>query len=598
MAGIGKVMDEVKKAVVGKDAVLLRAVLAILAGGHILLEDVPGVGKTTMALAFSKALGLRYNRMQFTPDVLPSDVTGFSLYNKAVGKMEYQPGAVLCNLFLADELNRATSRTQAALLEAMEEGQVTVDGVTHALPRPFIVIATQNPAGAPETEGQPPGWRAAGSGQGRAGGAARTDRPGLCERRSTGLYCTARGGNKDLAGTGTGGEPARHTGCGRYGKGRGACPGRGLCHTCGCAAHLSLYGGAPVDPRAADKGCGRAAGRSDAQYKRAAAQMRVWAARAVYGLALGGAVLFYCFYFGQLAWYVLMLAVCLPLFSLVVSLPAMLTAGIVLHAPAAVEREKTCVLQVYMLGWMPAARMEVRISVEDRTHPGQDCARWLHLRGEAPAEWELDTAHCAALRCSVRRAWVYDYLGLFRLPVRRPGAVIVTVRPRPVALSPEPPLPGAVSGGPMKPRVGAYAEEHELRPYRPGDPMRTVHWKLTAKTGEMIVREALVPCRARALLLVERRGGPDALDRVLEHLCWLSARLTQQGVSHTVLWPGENGVVHTALVDEAGQLDALLYRLLAEPADGADGWAPGWAPPQAEWSYTLRAEKEAADDAG
>ena len=209
----------------------------------------------------------------------------------------------------------------------------------------------------------------------------------------------------------------------------------------------------------------------------------------------------------------------------------------------------------------------------------------------------MGAGHCA-LRCSVRRAWVYDYLGLFRLPVRRPGAVIVTVRPRPVALSPEPPLPGAVSGGPMKPRVGAYAEEHELRPYRPGDPMRTVHWKLTAKTGEMIVREALVPCRARAFLLVERRGGPDALDRVLEHLCWLSARLTQQGVSHTVLWPGENGVVHTALVDEAGQLDALLYRLLAEPADGADGWAPGWAPPQAEWSYTLRAEKEAADDAG
>ena len=90
---------------------------------------------------------------------------------------------------------------------------------------------------------------------------------------------------------------------------------------------------------------------------------------------------------------------------------------------------------------------------------------------------------------------------------------------------------------------------------------------------------------------MERRGGPDALDRVLEHLCWLSARLTQQGVSHTVLWPGENGVVHTALVDEAGQLDALLYRLLAEPADGADGWAPGWAPPQAEWSYTLRVER-------
>ena len=146
------VIAEVKKAVVGKDDILAKVLLAILARGHILLEDIPGVGKTTMALAFSKALGLRYNRMQFTPDVLPSDVTGFSLYNKAVGKMEYQPGAVLCNLFLADELNRATSRTQAALLEAMEEGQVTVDGVTHALPRPFIVIATQNPAGASGTQ--------------------------------------------------------------------------------------------------------------------------------------------------------------------------------------------------------------------------------------------------------------------------------------------------------------------------------------------------------------------------------------------------------------------------------------------------------------
>ena len=124
------------------------------------------------------------------------------------------------------------------------------------------------------------------------------------------------------------------------------------------------------------------------------------------------------------------------------------------------------------------------------------------------------------------------------------------------------------------------------------------HSKLKNRITMMLREKSSRRTRARALLLVERRGGPDALDRVLEHLCWLSARLTQQGVSHTVLWPGENGVVHTALVDEAGQLDALLYRLLAEPADGADGWAPGWAPPQAEWSYTLRVEKEAADDAG
>lgn len=147
-----KIMGEVRKAVVGKDRVLLWVLATILARGHILLEDIPGVGKTTLALAFSRALGLRYGRVQFTPDVLPSDVTGYSIYDKQTGVMTYQPGAVLCNLFLADELNRATSRTQSALLEAMEEGQVTVDGQTHLIPQPFTVIATQNPVGAAGTQ--------------------------------------------------------------------------------------------------------------------------------------------------------------------------------------------------------------------------------------------------------------------------------------------------------------------------------------------------------------------------------------------------------------------------------------------------------------
>lgn len=146
------IIDELKKAVVGKDNVLIMALLAILARGHILLEDIPGVGKTTMALAFSKALGLEYHRVQFTPDVLPSDIVGFSLYDREHGQMVYKPGAILCNLFLADELNRATSRTQSALLEAMEEGNVTVDGVTHPVPDPFVVIATQNPVGASGTQ--------------------------------------------------------------------------------------------------------------------------------------------------------------------------------------------------------------------------------------------------------------------------------------------------------------------------------------------------------------------------------------------------------------------------------------------------------------
>ena len=149
---VQQILDQVRRVMVGKDATLLWVLAAILARGHILLEDIPGVGKTTMALAFSKAMDLQYSRVQFTPDVLPSDITGYSVPDGQSGGLRYQSGAVITNLFLADELNRATSRTQSALLEAMEEGQVTVDGVSHVLPQPFIVIATQNPVGAAGTQ--------------------------------------------------------------------------------------------------------------------------------------------------------------------------------------------------------------------------------------------------------------------------------------------------------------------------------------------------------------------------------------------------------------------------------------------------------------
>lgn len=146
------VIDEVKKAIIGKDDLIIKIMAAILAKGHILIEDIPGVGKTTLAMAFSRALSLKHRRMQFTPDVMPSDVTGFTIYNKETQKFAYRPGSVMCNLFLADEINRTSSKTQSALLEAMEEGRVTVDGITRELPKPFIVIATQNPAGAAGTQ--------------------------------------------------------------------------------------------------------------------------------------------------------------------------------------------------------------------------------------------------------------------------------------------------------------------------------------------------------------------------------------------------------------------------------------------------------------
>ena len=148
---ITELQEQLETIIKGKKEITDKILMAVLAKGHVLLEDVPGVGKTTTALALSRLMGMDFNRIQFTPDVLPGDVTGFSLYQKATGTFVYQPGAVMCNLLLADEINRTSPKTQAALLEVMEEGKVTVDQVTHELPKPFVVIATQNPVGSAGT---------------------------------------------------------------------------------------------------------------------------------------------------------------------------------------------------------------------------------------------------------------------------------------------------------------------------------------------------------------------------------------------------------------------------------------------------------------
>lgn len=146
------VPKEVEKAIIGKGDCVRKIMIAILAGGHVLIEDIPGVGKTTLALSFAKAMDLQQNRIQFTPDVLPSDITGFTMYRRETGEFAYRPGAVMCNLFLADEINRTSAKTQSALLEVMEERAVTVDGVTRPVPSPFLVIATENPIGSVGTQ--------------------------------------------------------------------------------------------------------------------------------------------------------------------------------------------------------------------------------------------------------------------------------------------------------------------------------------------------------------------------------------------------------------------------------------------------------------
>ncbi len=147
-----QVMKEIRKVFIGKDETIEKVLMTIYAGGHVLLEDAPGVGKTTLALGFSRALDLSYKRIQFTPDTMPSDITGFSVYNRNTDALEYKPGAADCNLLLGDEINRTSPKTQAALLELMEEGSVTVDGITHILPKPFICIATQNHYGTVGTQ--------------------------------------------------------------------------------------------------------------------------------------------------------------------------------------------------------------------------------------------------------------------------------------------------------------------------------------------------------------------------------------------------------------------------------------------------------------
>lgn len=149
------VQKEIEKVVKGKNDKIQKIIAVILAKGHILLEDVPGVGKTTTALTLSHVMNLRYGRVQFTPDVLPTDITGFTMYNKQTEKFEYRYGAVMCNLFLADEINRTSPKTQSALLQVMEEGKVTIDRKNFVIPKPFIVIATQNPTGSIGTQKLP-----------------------------------------------------------------------------------------------------------------------------------------------------------------------------------------------------------------------------------------------------------------------------------------------------------------------------------------------------------------------------------------------------------------------------------------------------------
>jgi MoxR-like ATPase len=140
-----RIVENIGTVIIGKEGPAKHLVLALAASGHVLIEDVPGIGKTSMAYAMAKSVGLTFNRIQFTPDILPSDITGFTIFNQKTGEFEYRSGNVMGNVILADEINRTSPKTQASMLEVMEEKQVTVDGKTYKVPEPFMVVATQNP---------------------------------------------------------------------------------------------------------------------------------------------------------------------------------------------------------------------------------------------------------------------------------------------------------------------------------------------------------------------------------------------------------------------------------------------------------------------
>ena len=140
-----RIIENINRVIIGKDDAIRLGVIALMSRGHVLIEDVPGVGKTMLAKSLSRSTGCSFSRVQFTPDLLPSDITGVSVYNQKTGGFEFRPGPIIAQVVLADEINRATPKTQSALLEAMEENQITVEGVTHPLPQPFMIMATQNP---------------------------------------------------------------------------------------------------------------------------------------------------------------------------------------------------------------------------------------------------------------------------------------------------------------------------------------------------------------------------------------------------------------------------------------------------------------------
>lgn len=296
------------------------------------------------------------------------------------------------------------------------------------------------------------------------------------------------------------------------------------------------------------------------------------ARRAIYLAVLVGCGVFYVFYRHWLAWFVLLLAILVPLFSVAVSLPAMLTTYVGIRAPQVAFREEPAEAEVMVRCAMPGPLFRGKLLVQ-RPMTGE---QW---RLDSPAQ--LPVEHCGGLRLRVVSGYVYDYLGLFRLRVRREGMRSLMVRPRPIAMDEPPDLNRYLAKGWRPKPGGGFAENHELRLYRPGDNLRQIHWKLTAKTGKLILRESMKPERGKAILTLDLNGSMEELDRKMGQLLWLSRYLLDMEVAHEIYALTGNGVSCCRVNDEPSMyraVDSLLWEPVAKSGSIQDRKIPAsWA---------------------
>ena len=621
-----RILEEVKKAVCGKDRVLVWVLTVLLARGHVLLEDIPGVGKTTMALAFSRALGLDYGRVQFTPDVLPSDITGYSVYQKESGKLVYQPGAVLCNLFLADELNRATSRTQSALLEAMEEGQVTVDGVSHPIPQPFIVFATQNPTGAAGTQLLPDSQMDRFTVRLSIGYPEPADECSMVLARqgvnplqtveqvlsrqelvamqdeAAAVYIKKELVEYIVALIGaTRGHPLIL---------RGASPRATLSLTAMAKAVAYVQRRDYVVPKdiqvtfpqviahrllLAPEADARQIGPEQilAEILRQVPAPRLWAMarnRIFYGLFLLAAVVFHSFYTGWFSFFLLLFSVLLPVFSLLVSLPAMLRAAYTPQLPLRCfcGQDAQFALQPSSASRLPVSCCRLHLLVCDAVG-GTQQAEWLTLAGTLRFSLRVDTRHAGQQTFRVDRARVYDALGLVGLPLQLPTACSIAVEPEPLEPAELPNLSQFQYRSYHPKPGGGFSEIHDLREYRPGDSLHEIHWKLSAKTDKLIVREAEEPNRGLIVLSFDFSGSRTQLDSTLRQLLWLSGWLTDREVVHQIDWLDPDTLEpQTKQIRAPQDLQELLRALLQTHLTGDTPTIAQRLYPNADWRYHIQ----------